>query len=118
MCPSLLPLTGLCEHFVIYIQKSKETNSMFIQYKRSYIFWFSALIPVISTSLFSDRFRTAVNVLGDALGAGIVHHFTKDQLAMDSTPSTLDDYDQEERAPIINGDTMQNDKYQRKCSLY
>ena len=88
---------------------------MFIRYKRSYFIRFSALIPVISIFLFSDRFRTAVNVLGDALGAGIVHHFTKDQLAMDSTPSTLDDYDQEERAPIISGDTNLNTELYYFC---
>ena len=30
---------------------------------------------------FSDRFRTAINVLGDALGAGIVYHLSKKELA-------------------------------------
>ena len=28
-----------------------------------------------------DRFRTSVNVLGDAFGAGIVHHLSRDDLA-------------------------------------
>jgi len=27
-----------------------------------------------------DRFRTFTNVLGDSLGAGIVHHLSKDEL--------------------------------------
>ena len=30
--------------------------------------------------LFRDRFRTTVNVLGDAFGAGIVYHYSKKQL--------------------------------------
>lgn len=29
----------------------------------------------------SDRIRTSINVLGDAFGAGIVHHFSRDHLA-------------------------------------
>ena len=29
---------------------------------------------------FSDRFRTSVNVLGDAFGAGIVHHLSREDL--------------------------------------
>lgn len=29
---------------------------------------------------FSDRVRTSVNVLGDGLGAGIIHHMTKKRL--------------------------------------
>ena len=30
--------------------------------------------------LFVYRFRTAINVLGDAIGAGIVYHLSKEQL--------------------------------------
>jgi len=30
--------------------------------------------------IFSDRFRTTVNVLGDSFGAGIVYHYSKKQL--------------------------------------
>lgn len=29
---------------------------------------------------FSDRLRTSINVLGDAYGAGIVYHLSKDEL--------------------------------------
>ncbi len=39
-----------------------------------------------------DRFRTAINVLGDALGAGVVYHLSKKELAMmdkeQANPST------------------------------
>lgn len=30
--------------------------------------------------LYRDRFRTAVNVLGDSMGAGIVDHYSKNEL--------------------------------------
>lgn len=30
---------------------------------------------------YRDRIRTSINVLGDAFGAGIVYHMSKDQLA-------------------------------------
>lgn len=30
--------------------------------------------------LFRDRFRTVLNVLGDAIGAGIVAHLSRDEL--------------------------------------
>lgn len=42
-------------------------------------------LPILkkkSGILLSDRIRTSINVLGDAFGAGIVHHFTKDHLAL------------------------------------
>ncbi|KAJ8315652.1 hypothetical protein KUTeg_007802 [Tegillarca granosa] len=35
---------------------------------------------VIAIDWLLDRFRTAVNVLGDAIGAGIVHHLSKKEL--------------------------------------
>lgn len=31
--------------------------------------------------IFRDRFRTSVNVIGDSLGAGIVNHLSRDELA-------------------------------------
>ena len=44
---------------------------------------------------FSDRLRTMINVQGDSLGAGIVAHLSKKELAMgneedDPEPSTSD----------------------------
>ena len=35
---------------------------------------------IFSVDWLLDRFRTAVNVLGDSLGAGIVHHFSSKEL--------------------------------------
>lgn len=29
---------------------------------------------------FRDRFRTSINIIGDAYGAGIVHHLSKKEL--------------------------------------
>ena len=34
---------------------------------------------------YRDRFRTFTNVLGDSLGAGIVHHLSKKELSQMST---------------------------------
>uniref|UniRef100_A0AC34RAE7 Amino acid transporter n=1 Tax=Panagrolaimus sp. JU765 TaxID=591449 RepID=A0AC34RAE7_9BILA len=36
---------------------------------------------IVAVDWLLDRFRTSINVLGDAFGAGIVHHHCKDQLA-------------------------------------
>uniref|UniRef100_A0A914CBS5 Amino acid transporter n=1 Tax=Acrobeloides nanus TaxID=290746 RepID=A0A914CBS5_9BILA len=36
---------------------------------------------IVAVDWFLDRIRTSINVLGDAFGAGIVHHFCKDQMA-------------------------------------
>ena len=36
--------------------------------------------------IFSDRFRTTVNVLGDCFGAGIVYHFTRKHLESATLP--------------------------------
>ncbi|KAK0392987.1 hypothetical protein QR680_000007 [Steinernema hermaphroditum] len=37
---------------------------------------------IVAVDWLLDRIRTSINVLGDAFGAGIVDHFTKDQLAL------------------------------------
>ena len=39
-----------------------------------------AVAMILSVDWLLDRFRTAVNVLGDSLGAGIVHHFSSKEL--------------------------------------
>jgi len=35
---------------------------------------------IVTVDWLLDRFRTSVNVLGDAFGAGIVHHLSRDDL--------------------------------------
>ena len=42
---------------------------------------FVILCFVILFCDFIFRFRTALNVLGDAIGAGLVHHLSKEELA-------------------------------------
>lgn len=42
---------------------------------------------------FRDRLRTSINVLGDAYGAGIVYHLTKDDLARMDADRVLDTAD-------------------------
>jgi len=37
---------------------------------------------IVAVDWLLDRIRTSINVLGDAFGAGIVHHFCKDELAI------------------------------------
>ncbi|KAI6183944.1 Excitatory amino acid transporter 2 [Aphelenchoides bicaudatus] len=37
---------------------------------------------IVAVDWLLDRIRTSINVVGDAFGAGIVHHFVKDQLAI------------------------------------
>merc|ERR1712244_44257 len=40
---------------------------------------------ILAVDWLLDRFRTAINVLGDAIGAGIVYHLSRDELSkMDS----------------------------------
>merc|ERR1712021_131565 len=36
---------------------------------------------ILAVDWLLDRFRTAINVLGDAIGAGIVYHLSKDELS-------------------------------------
>ncbi|CAD5212045.1 unnamed protein product [Bursaphelenchus okinawaensis] len=37
---------------------------------------------IVAVDWLLDRIRTSINVIGDAFGAGIVHHFVKDELAL------------------------------------
>ena len=36
---------------------------------------------ILAVDWLLDRFRTAINVLGDSIGAGIVYHLSKNELA-------------------------------------
>ena len=49
---------------------------------------------ILSIDWLLDRFRTAINVLGDSIGAGIVYHLSKDQLSSGELDD-LGDTDQE-----------------------
>jgi len=40
---------------------------------------------ILAVDWLLDRFRTAVNVLGDALGAGIVYHLSKNELSAEDS---------------------------------
>ncbi len=53
-----------------------------------------------------NRFRTAINVLGDALGAGIVYHLSRSELEKLSDA----DADAEEGEAKKNGDIAANGK--------
>ncbi|KAJ1357715.1 hypothetical protein KIN20_015912 [Parelaphostrongylus tenuis] len=47
---------------------------------------------IIAVDWILDSFRTSVNVIGDALGAGIVYHYVKDDLkTLDASDSTFYD---------------------------
>ena len=48
---------------------------------------------ILAVDWLLDRFRTAINVLGDAIGAGIVYHLSKEELSK---------MDQQESAPTEN----------------
>ena len=45
-----------------------------------------------------DRFRTCVNVMGDALGAGIVEHLSRDEIK-------FSEFDTNEEIPLKNNDS-------------
>lgn len=55
-------------------------DSKFLTVHQNYFGIFNGKLD-IKDSVFSDRFRTSVNVLGDGLGVGIVHKLTKDHIA-------------------------------------
>lgn len=47
-----------------------------------------------------DRIRTSVNVLGDAYGAGIVHHLCKDDLEK-ADLEVVKEQAEEEKSPMV-----------------
>lgn len=55
---------------------------------------------------FSDRIRTSINVLGDAFGAGIVYHYTKEELQQS---------DAEHARQLAESNTV--DFYQKRSSM-
>jgi len=57
---------------------------------------------IMAVDWFLDRFRTFTNVLGDSLGAGIVHHLSKDEL--DRMPAS----NMKESGPAIELDGPMN----------
>ena len=56
---------------------------------------------ILAVDWLLDRFRTAINVLGDAIGAGIVYHLSKTELAK------MDQQDLDIQVENENGTSMQ-----------
>nr|CAD7453637.1 unnamed protein product [Timema tahoe] len=64
-------------------------------------------ISVVVIGILRDRFRTTVNVIGDALGAGIVDHLSKGELArMTENAEELSDVEEHLMQPVGNKDNM------------
>nr|CAD7255752.1 unnamed protein product [Timema shepardi] len=62
---------------------------------------------ILAVDWLLDRFRTTVNVLGDALGAGIVDHLSKGELArMTENAEELSDVEEHLMQPVGNKDNM------------
>lgn len=53
---------------------------------------------ILAIDWFLDRFRTCVNVMGDALGAGIVEHLSRDEIK-------FSEFDTNEEIPLKNNDS-------------
>lgn len=53
---------------------------------------------ILAIDWFLDRFRTCVNVMGDALGAGIVEHLSRDEIK-------FSEFDTSEEIPLKNNDS-------------
>nr|CAD7589538.1 unnamed protein product [Timema genevievae] len=68
---------------------------------------FRTMVSVFVMFVLRDRFRTTVNVLGDALGAGIVDHLSKGELArMTENVEELSDVEEHLMQPVGNKDNM------------
>ncbi|KAH7714715.1 glutamate transporter protein [Aphelenchoides avenae] len=59
---------------------------------------------IVAVDWLLDRIRTSINVLGDAFGAGIVHHFTKEQLARSDAEHRRFSHSNEHVALLNNND--------------
>lgn len=49
-----------------------------------------------------DRIRTSINVLGDAFGAGIVHHFSRTHLAVIDAERRLSQQAHDEHGNLLS----------------
>ena len=58
---------------------------------------------------FRDRFRTAINVLGDSFGAGIVYHLSRHELLKSKVEQEVE-ITSEEREPLL-GDITSGKQY-------
>ena len=76
----------------------------------AYKLFYTTRVPV-----FNCRFRTAINVLGDSIGAGLVYHLSKKELEDFETGKTGNDAKGEfEAVPMIeledDGDQKRNNR--------
>ena len=64
----------------------------------------SKKFKLVTNFFFRDRFRTMINVEGDAFGAGIIEHLSKEELAtMDSLSEAMNDMDVREQINSVEG---------------
>ena len=61
----------------------------------------SKKFKLVTNFFFRDRFRTMINVEGDAFGAGIIEHLSKEELATMS--EAMDDMDVREQINSVEG---------------
>eukprot|EP00091_Calanus_sinicus_P018989 TRINITY_DN4550_c0_g1_i4.p1 TRINITY_DN4550_c0_g1~~TRINITY_DN4550_c0_g1_i4.p1 ORF type:complete len:208 (-),score=62.79 TRINITY_DN4550_c0_g1_i4:83-628(-) len=81
-----------------------------------------AVSIIMSVDWLVDRVRTAVNVLGDAFGAAIVAHLSKDELRKlneyENTDSEMNDAEKRKLLEIENFDTIERfDTIEEKLTL-
>ncbi|CAG9533714.1 unnamed protein product [Cercopithifilaria johnstoni] len=56
---------------------------------------------IVAVDWLLDRIRTSINVLGDAFGAGIVHHFSRKQLAITDDNRRLSHQEYDEHGQLL-----------------